>query len=313
MIPIISYNILSPELCQPNEFNNYDPEYLSNTNRKNKLVVLIDSWLNQENKPIICLQEVSFSWKGILEKIFINNNYLFFTINYGYRKNGYMGVAIAVPSSYQIDRVEYIHISDYITTQPQSPPNFITSFLQKIPFLCDETPDPIIDAKKRSNIAIRLTLTGTSKFILYNYHMPCAFKTPIVQTLHLDALKKLMFSHQYLPTILATDFNIQPNSDNYNYLISASLPSQYNKYLLDSSHYFYTLLSSYKEANQTEPEYTCYSDTKWGGLFQGTLDYIFVSEHFTIISSKLLIKSDEKMPNNLNPSDHFPIMSELEI
>jgi len=313
MIRIISYNILSPELCYPEEYNDYDPEHLSNTNRKNKLVVLIDGWTSEENPPIICLQEVSFSWKGILEKLFINKNYNFFSTNYGYKKNGYMGIAIAVPKKYQIDRIEYIPIADRITGKTNPPDTFFASFLKKIPFLCDEKPDYLSEARKRSNIAIKLTLQEKSKFIIYNYHMPCAFKTPILQTLHLDALKKLMFSHEYLPTILATDFNIQPHSANYNYLIEGNLPKEYNEYIYESSHYYLTMKSSYKAANGNEPEYTCHSDTKWGGLFKGTLDYIFVSEHFTIISSKLLIDTEEKMPNKLCPSDHKPIISELEI
>lgn len=134
MIKVITYNILSPNLCYPEEFQNYDSQDLDSQSRKNKIVLLIDEWTSQEPFPIIALQEVPFSWKGILEKLFLNRNYHFFTMNYGYKKNGYFGVAVAVPYSYQIDKIEYLPIADFI---PDGPPdntqvNYMSFFIEKL-------------------------------------------------------------------------------------------------------------------------------------------------------------------------------------
>jgi len=319
MIKVITYNLLSPNLCYPDEFKDYDSSYLDGNSRKNKIVLLIDEWTSQENPPIICFQEVAASWKGTLEKIFFNRSYHFFTMSYGYKRNGFFGVSIAVPYSYQVDKIEYIPISDHIVAvTPSEEPQQIPNLFGKIFSFLDMTPPPktkeelIQEAKKRPNLTIKITLKKEdTSFILYNYHMPCAFRTPIVQTLHLDALKKLFYQHPNIPTIFAADLNLTPDSIGYNYLTTSQLPPDHAEYFPERDHYKLALQSAYKQFNDQEPQFTCHSDTLWGGLFKNTLDYIFVSHHFKTISSKLLMFSEEKMPNKLSPSDHLPVQAEL--
>lgn len=317
MVNIITYNILSPNLCNQDEFQEYDPESLDEIKRKNKIILLIDEWTSKENRPIICLQEVPNIWKGSLEKILLNRKYIPLSMNYGNRKSGFFGVLTAIPNIYQIDKIEYLNIGEYIDAI--QPPLFkpkSTSFIDKLinaVISPAEEDDYITNAKNRSNIALKLTLNSDKKFIIYNYHMPCAYKTPIVQTLHLDGLKRLMSEHRDVPTILATDFNLTPDSVGYEYFTFAKLPIEHSEYLYKTSHYDLKMTSSYKEVNKSEPLYTCYSDTRWGGRFKNTLDYIFVSGHFKTLSSKILIETNEKMPNELNPSDHLPIESCLQI
>lgn len=317
MINIITYNILSPSLCNQDEFQEYDPESLDEIKRKNKIILLIDEWTSKENRPIICLQEVPSVWKGSLEKIFLNRKYIPLSMNYGNRKSGFFGVLTAVHNSYQIDKIEYLNIGDYIDAiqpplfKPQSL-SFIDKLINTVISPAEED-DYISIAKNRSNIALKLTLNSDKKFIIYNYHMPCAYKTPIVQTLHLDGLKRLMSEHRDVPTILATDFNLTPDSVGYEYFTLAKLPVEHSEYLQKTNHYGLMMMSSYKEVNKSEPLYTCYSDTRWGGKFKNTLDYIFISGHFKTLTSKILINVTEKMPNVLNPSDHLPIESCLQI
>ena len=143
--------------------------------------------------------------------------------------------------------------------------------------------------------------------------MPCAFKIPIVQTLHVDALKKIMSEHKDIPSLFATDFNLIPDSIGYDYFTKNELPDEHSDYLKKSEYSNFTMSSSYKGKNGVEPEYTCYSNTKWGGDFKNCLDYIFMSNHWNCIESKLLITTTEKMPNKLCPSDHLPLNSVLEL
>lgn len=346
-IKVITYNILSPHLCNPTEFQEYSQEDLDPNHRKNKIILLIDEWTSQEDPPIICLQEVPYSWKGPLEKLFLNRKYNFFTMSYGYKKNGYFGVSTAVPQSYIIEKIEYLPVGDYIDTLPSdliicNKP--APSFFDKLVYRYLDQPNEeevikelITNAKARPNFTIKLTInasptqhnqhnqhnphnqhnqptptTQTQTFILYNYHMPCAFKTPIIQTLHLDALKKIIFQHPEIPTILATDFNLTPNSIGYTYFTTAFLPQEHSNYLPPRPHSTLTLNSTYKEHHGKEPSFTCFSNTQWGGEFMDTLDYIFISPNLKTISSNLLINSIQKCPNKINPSDHLPLQSTIQ-
>lgn len=324
MVSLITYNILSPDLCNPDDFLDYDFSDLDQNSRKSKIILLIDEWTSFENPPIIALQEVPYCWKGSLEKIFLNRNYNYFSMNYGYKKNGYFGVAIAVPKIYEIEKIEYLPVAEFIKSAYDDYDYYdelkqisMTNFLSKIVLMFNPpeiSPLTFIDnAKKRTNFAIRLTLKKDFTFMVYNYHMPCAFKIPIVQTLHVDALKMLFAEHPTIPYLLATDFNLVPDSIGYNYFTKNDLSSEHKEYLIKSNHTEITMQSSYQQINKVEPEFTCYSKTKWGGEFKNCLDYIFMSNHWNCIESKLLITTTEKMPNRLCPSDHLPLNSNFEI
>ncbi len=323
MVKVISYNILSPNLCHNGEFMNYEDEQLDPIIRRNRLVLLIDEWTSDIDPPIIALQEVSYEWKGVLEKIFMNRNYRYYGMNYGNFKNGFFGIGIAIPEIYKVEKIDYIHLSEHIKTAPideiYQPENGLISklryFLEDIISEDEElkkVKSNINDALHRPNFLIRLILEKDYRFAVYNYHMPCAFKTPVVQTLHVDGLKRVIREND-IPTILATDFNLIPESDGYNYMTSAIISGEHYKYLDKGEHRKLKLQSTFKMINGKEPSYTCFSNTKWGGEFKNCLDYIFISNHFTTVDSKLLIYTTDKMPNNNNPSDHLPLQSQLEL
>jgi mRNA deadenylase 3'-5' endonuclease subunit Ccr4 len=260
-------------------------------------------------------------------------------MHYGHRKTDYFGIAIAIPQTlYSIDKIEYFPVSDEIFTpsindiyERSTNQNILSRIVSLVTNEEQSEKDQISEildnAKNRPNILMKITVTlqqqpqqqqqpdnDTStppspnpnpKIALYNYHMPCAFRTPIVQTLHVNALKRL-FSKCELPIIFATDFNLTPNSDGYKYLTENHLPPSHKAFF--SEDYNLTLQSGHKQARYHEPAFTCHSNTKWGGYFQDTLDYIFINNKLKCISSDLLIHSTEKMPNKLSPSDHLPLM-----
>ena len=339
-VKVISYNLLSPKLCNSSSFLNYPiPEDLDPSTRKTRTISLLESFFTHSPQPIICLQEISPDWKGTLELLFMKHNYSFFNISYGI-----LGVGIAIPNeSIAVINVDYIHIGELVKTNSsmliwrteqeyreaernrkirEEPISFmqkvmlyVKDYTALIPEYIRVIEETIKEAKWKKNYAICLTLklkhtTEEKEFMVYNYHMPCTFKTPIIQFLHLSVFKRLILKHHMIPTIFAGDFNINPSSDEYNFFTGSLVPESKTVYLPkeyedDISYQAFKMTTT----SQTT-QFTCHSETKFGGYFRDTLDYIFVS-NANITDSNSLLQTDEKMPNSVCPSDHLPIYADI--
>jgi len=290
---IISLNVGTPFSITQSEYPDCDPAFLDRIKRKNAILSLFTSWLR--TSPIIVLQEVPYNWKQDFDRYFTKRDYTFHCMNYGQKKNGILGVGIAVPASYAIDptEVEFIRVADYIECDIDSSDDYSSDN--------EDIHTNIENAKKRANLVVRMKirLNNGKDFYLYNYHMPCAFKTPLVQTLHIHALKRIIASFPDIPYILAGDMNILPTSKEYEFLTNTTSPI--------------TLKSSYLVANKEEPEFTCFNYTTFGGEFCGCLDYIFVSDEFKVLKSHLLLTTKTELPNADCPSDHLPLRSVLSL
>ena len=293
---VITFNVGTPFSFTQSEYPDCDPTILNRLRRKNAILSLFTSWLR--TSPIIVLQEVPYNWKQDFDRYFTKRDYTFHCMNYGQKTNGILGVGIAVPASYAInpEEVEFIRVGDYINCD----------------FNCDSSEDyssdnevdtNIENAKKRANLVVRMKirLNNGKSFYLYNYHMPCAFKTPLVQILHIEALKRIIASFPDIPYILAGDMNVLPTSKEYAFLTDNQSPLSI------------TLKSSYLIANKEEPKFTCFNYTTFGGEFCGCLDYIFVSNEFKVLKSHLLLNTTTELPNADCPSDHLPLRSVLSL
>ena len=293
---VITFNIGTPFSFTPSEYPDCDPAFLDRIRRRNAILSLMTSWLR--TSPIIILQEVPYNWKQDFDRYFTKRGYTFHCMNYGQKTNGILGVGIAVPNSYAIDptEVEFIRVADYIECDCDCDSSDDYSSDNKVE-------SSIENAKKRANLVVRMKihLNNGKTFYLYNYHMPCAFKTPLVQILHICALKRIIASFPDIPYILAGDMNILPMSKEYEFLTDTQSPSSI------------TLKSSYLIANKEEPKFTCFNYTKFGGEFCGCLDYIFVSEEFNVLKSHLLLTTTTELPNADCPSDHLPLRSVLSL
>jgi mRNA deadenylase 3'-5' endonuclease subunit Ccr4 len=292
-INVITFNCLTPFSGVPSEYPDCDPIVLDRLRRKNAILSLFTSWLR--TSPIILLQEVPYNWKQDFDRYFTKRDYTFHCMNYGQKTNGILGVGIAVPNFYAInpEEVEFIRVADYINEIDSSDDDSYDN----------EVNTNIENAKKRANLVVRMKirLNNGKSFYLYNYHMPCAFKTPLVQILHIYALKRIIASFPDIPYILAGDMNILPTSKEYEFLTDTTPPSSI------------TLKSSYLIANKEEPEFTCFNYTTFGGEFCGCLDYIFVSDEFKVLKSHLLLTTTTELPNADCPSDHLPLRSVLSL
>ena len=295
---VITFNVGTPFSLTPSEYPDCDPAILDRLRRKNAILSLFTSWIR--TSPIIVLQEVPYNWKQDFDRYFTKRNYTFHCMNYGQKTNGILGVGIAVPNSYAInpEEVEFIRVADYVEYDCDSSDYSTSSSSDN-----EDIHTNVENAKKRANLVVRMKirLNNGKSFYLYNYHMPCAFKTPLVQILHIDALKRIIASFPNIPYILAGDMNILPISKEYEFLTDTISSSTI------------TLKSSYRITNKEEPEFTCFNYTTFGGEFCGCLDYIFVSEEFKVLKSHLLLTTTTELPNADCPSDHLPLRSVLSL
>ena len=108
---VTTFNVLSSHLASPDYFRNCEPQYLAQDYRLNKVKERLD--VETDNGAVICLQEVSTQWAGALHAYFANRGYTFITALYGKKFNGYMGVAMAVPTDkYEVEACDIQCIGD---------------------------------------------------------------------------------------------------------------------------------------------------------------------------------------------------------
>jgi len=336
-ISLVTFNCLSPNLSSPKQFLNYNSKHLEGRKRYEKIIGQFESWIQE--KKIILLQEVSLKWKGAFEKFFVNQNYYFFSANYGSNFSGNMGIAICVPAeSYQVKMIEYKRIGEIVrkVVTPnrtdewmEYATNLFYKYGKKIPYLEKyiREEDHVLSpssiskmASQRQNQAIYLELMEkeTDKsFMVINYHMPCCFNTPDVQLLHVYYLFKHYldsYGSKELPVVFGGDFNIKPSSYIYEYITEGNIPENILDLIpYNDSNDLGDYVSAYKDKHGSEAEFTNWSESIRGGVFKETLDYFFVSKNVTVQDVSLGIKVEEKCPNSECPSDHIPILMNISI
>ncbi len=231
---IVTYNVLSPNLCSPSEYPYAeDSEYCTPAYRWGVLVEKLTKETDQ--KSIICLQEVSLAWSADLNDFFRGKAYRFIYQNYGSFFNGYMGVAIAYPhAKYHLHKTHFTCVADEKTggwKVPKAPFRFLAllekllwCFFVKLLSMAGKKPATptweIVKFKKNVMVTLNLGFVVGSKaknFLVATYHAPCVFEDPaatVVNTaLALQVLERL--SNKEIPYILVGDFNMKPNSPAY--------------------------------------------------------------------------------------------------
>ncbi len=197
-------------------------------------------------------------------------------------------------------------------------------------------------AKKRSNILISAKLrakntpktstttpTSDPSFLVSTYHMPCAFMTPQLMTLHsslaIRYTKKRAEALSDVPFVCAGDWNILPSSPLYGMLTTGILdPEDKVHYPPPCSNFAFSpdigdgCMSAYQEALGSEPDFTNYAKIKNDDPFIGTLDYIFLSKGcgWKVKSVDSIPHRDDvkgPFPNDEEPSDHVAIAADLDL
>jgi 2',5'-phosphodiesterase len=325
-VRVVSYNVLSSHLASPSHFTSCQPTYLDASYRYKKLCEKLDR--ETEKKSVICLQEVSTEWAGLLHVYFFAKKYHLITALYGGKFGGYMGVATAVPiDSFDIQTVNIKRISDTISIPPVPSPSFfqrIISFFQRL-LLWKPVETSWDRSLCRNNELIAVTLTpreSGSKFTIANYHMPCDFRNPMVMVTH------SCLAAQYLqglspgsPHILAGDFNFMPSSTMYRILTEGEVERENPDLPLEPKGVPWKpvvapLRSAYKIATGCEPDFTNHAQIKDQEPFVETLDYIFMSPEWVVDSVDQLPHRSSVVgpfPVASEPSDHILIAADLSL
>jgi 2',5'-phosphodiesterase len=336
---VASYNVLSSHLADPQHFCTLNPDHLAAANRLPAVLKKVDEEMNKN--AVICLQEVSNDWAGSLHTHFANRGYHMVTGLYGRNFNGYMGVAIAWPTStMKVLDVDISRLADKREGGwPRAPKegtlqkiiNGITSAVRK-PLeqrgLLSRPPiDPWTMSQNRFNILLTVKLedkeSGRS-FCLGNYHMPCAYYAPRVMTIHTEmAAKHVQTLAEEMPYLLAGDWNIKPDGSSYRLLTTGMMDRGDPEYP-DPKHNMEwrptakPMRSVYAESDHGEPDFTNYARVKEDEPFIDTLDYIFASDQWKVMDVKKLPSRDEAggpFPNldHNEPSDHIMIAADLKL
>lgn len=196
-----------------------------------------------------------------------------------------------------------------------------------------ETPAWYEAARRKENtmVAVHLRSTRFPQLTLWcgTYHMPCAFETPKLMTMHaalaMQHLQRLA-AVTSAPCILGGDWNIKPADAAYALLTTASMdPKLAEGYpaVPKGDAWLPTLRcamrSAYEVAHGQEPDFTNYAQSlRDAAPFIGCLDYVFCSPHLRVLGAPPLPHRQDymgagPMPTSSEPSDHLLLSVELEL
>lgn len=260
-VRVVTYNVLSSHLCDPNHFTHCDKTALNHWKRLERLKIKLEPFV--EDKAIICLQEVSDTWAGPLIAWFGQHGYQFIRSRYGNPFNNYMGVGIAYchstyvlslplpkslsnvssrsPARYEPIDADVFRIADE-KSWPRAPPEIpslfsslsttIESVLSWWRWLLGRNiqkkeTEEWEHSKKRNNTMVSIKVRprkGGPNLAVSTYHMPCAFYAPKVMVVHaaLAAQHAISFAEGG-PLILAGDWNFKPQDAPYQLLTTGTL------------------------------------------------------------------------------------------
>jgi len=280
-------------------------------------------------------------WRIRLKQFFLENNYIFIYVYDRIKQPGFMGVAVAFPEEIYVLKKTQIDIisetKEWLETPSVVPwyhklqedlGKWCAEKIGKTLYHTHNIEDYNI-AHFQSNSQIMLELefkADSTSFIIANYHMPCLFKRPRVMMIH--AALSCQLAQQFAgdkPLIYCGDFNSTPNTSVYHLITVGHLERNHpdhprhtmpadDKWIPNVK----PLRSVYKEVYGKEPNFTNYSqDSVNDKLFIDVLDYIFISEHWQVLSTEELPETVNKyktpLPDDEEPSDHLLIGATLHL
>lgn len=142
-----------------------------------------------------------------------------------------------------------------------------------------------------SFVTVKDTEMDEELFVMMNAHFDHEGVEARIKSAELLIDKMGTVRKEGLPVILAGDFNVEPSDETYEILAS-------NEWLGDS---YSSLTAIEKENSLTFHDFN--------GNTQGKpIDYIFVSEPYTITRSEII----RDTADGVFPSDHYPVMVQIE-
>lgn len=347
---VVTYNVLSPELCSGSYYPHCPPEAVVEPARWAKVRSRVEGLL--ATNAVIGLQEVDLCWAGRFHSLFAERGYVAVFAQYGSPSSGYMGVMLAWPrDSYEVLDVDISRVSD---TAPKgmwpkggseagallSPFGIHTrQGLQEV-LGCSppefkrvraEEQEPNFEwnsARKRTNEAVFARLRPRAgcrrPFCVGTYHMPCLFGPPEkVRVMNIHAfllLKRLREFAGQDPVVLMGDFNIKPDDSPYHLILSGgSVAAAAATGSPAAPAEFLGLAARLPGAAPFERGLaSAYRAFHGREPFVETLDYIWFSpEGLAVVACPPLpatrAEAAGPFPSREEPSDHLPLAATLRL
>jgi len=313
-IKIVTYNVLCSALSGKNVFPEATDEQLNPEIRLHKITHFFEEWI--KDNTIICLQELSRTWYCELVNFFAERDYVLVYMSYGFNLNDYMGVAIAYPKSLKSTKIDAVSTNSFVKPIKKSPKNFM--FLLNILFgnlmeIFYYLLNIKIKAKqlstqelisKNDNIFLMIEFEN---FAVGTYHMPLWIdyrksSTSVIAQKIIETSKN--FTNK--PFILTGDFNSLPKD-----LAIETFKQNKLKFIQINNKISFT-----NEMITCFPRLSSTFDGKNINNFKGQIDYIFYNETQFLCESIITYTKNKELintPNDLDPSDHLPVVGNFKI
>lgn len=303
MYQFVSYNVLAKELesqLTPSPHTSFEV-------RLPKILNRVESFLRQQ--AILALQEVDETLYKFLQEIFILNNYGVYYVSYGKH-----GALLAYPSQMRMEGRGNENIGEAIGQKTQHL-NKSLSYTMWNSTSKRTALDMAINQKKKL-LWIQLR-DGDNTFFVFTYHFPVSFFWIPVSGAHLSmVLERIHTLSDDNPFVLLTDFNSTENSALYKYICGKKIKRGLSPHPHWEFYRHHGLVDARCLLDHKGP--TVKSKQKGAKVFEGCLDYIFLSKQWKPISFeqkgmlprkavKGTTSSLEILPSEEEGSDHIPI------
>jgi hypothetical protein len=236
---VVTYNVLSSSLAPPSAYPNVLPAFLDPAFRWRAVSTKVEPVVRQNHtcvrrfecfsrvrlqlleecsaSSILALQEMSLVWSGAMVALCQQHNYTYIPAHYGNRKNGYMGVGIAVPNAkFDVLDCSIVKVSESRSwpCPPRTPtPLFLAALKWPLSFVAstagflwrelglqkawtyffpkrreDMTSEDVwkeVMTRANEMVSVRLRDKGTGGTLCVSvYHMPCIFWSPTFMLIH---------------------------------------------------------------------------------------------------------------------------------
>jgi hypothetical protein len=308
-INVFQWNILTQAFCNHYSYpkEDYPKEVLNQKHRYQMILSRIDEAMKA--KSVIVLHEVDNKLRGELAVLADAADFGMVSQGHGYWRNWYMGSVIMWPREhFALKQQQHLTVGELIRDHIKNPTpksGWIDMFMQPFVFTyhwitkTKPSVDCYQEATRRTNVLTHVKLQqrlNDNTMHIWAYHMPCAFKNPPIMQYHADEIVRAINNSEKDSHILCMDGNFKPYSELYNTFIEAGMTS--------------AAFAAFAQ----EPEWTCHSNSSFGGEFTGTLDYVWHIDTSGPDKYKYQVKFAEidspqdevpYLPTSNFPSDHL--------
>jgi len=187
-----------------------------------------------------------------------------------------------------------------------------------------------ISARHRDTIPmVKLKPGNSAAFWVASVHMPCKhWNSKLMTAFACNIAKTVQSQAGNSRYILAGDFNAKPQTDDepsgvYELYVNGVLGCEHPHFPVVAEGWEpklqHPMVSAYRAVDGKEPELTTYANWSWAGFFANTIDYIWLSPGWEVVSVDPLIGLDgiqkkcKSLPCQEYMSDHFMLAANLKM